>query len=74
MSDKFLDLKSGIGNQLIPLISMIRICDKFNFKVDRIDISSYSFDEDHKYQRESQDRYYRIKSGKTFIKYLKDRV
>ena len=33
MSDKFLDLKSGIGNQLIPLISMIRICDKFNFKL-----------------------------------------
>lgn len=33
MSDKFLELKSGIGNQLIPLISMIRICDKFNFKL-----------------------------------------
>ena len=41
------------------------ICGKFKFEPERIDISSYSFDEDHKYQRESQERYYRIKSGKT---------
>ena len=46
--------------------SIESICDKFNYDVDRIDISSYSFEEDHKYQRESQDRYYRIKSGKTY--------
>lgn len=46
--------------------SIKSICNKFNFEVDRIDISSYSFEEDHKYQRDSQDRYYRIQSGKTF--------
>ena len=33
---------------------------KFNFEIFRVDISSYSFNEDHKYQRESQDKYYRI--------------
>ena len=31
--NKYLYLQSGIGNQLIPLISMIRICDKYNFKL-----------------------------------------
>ena len=46
--------------------SIESICSEFKFEVNRIDISSYSFDEDHLYQRESQDRYYRIKSGKTF--------
>ena len=46
--------------------SIQSICNKFNFQVDRIDINSYSFKEDHRYQKESQDRYYRIKSGKTF--------
>ena len=46
--------------------SVEAICKKFNFEINRIDISSYSFQEDHRFQKESQDRYYRIKSGKTF--------
>ena len=45
--------------------SINNICKKFNFSVNRIDFASYSFENDHKYQRESQDRYYRIKSGKS---------
>ena len=45
--------------------SIEAICNKFNFEVLRLDVSSYSFNEDHKFQKESQDRYYRIKSGKT---------
>ena len=40
--------------------SIEAICKKFNFEIFRVDISSYSFNEDHKYQRESQDKYYRI--------------
>ena len=31
--NKYLYLQSGIGNQLIPLISMIRICDKYTMHV-----------------------------------------
>ena len=31
--NKYILLSSGIGNQLIPLISIIRICDKFNYKL-----------------------------------------
>ena len=46
--------------------SIESICKEFKFEVSRIDFNSYSFDEDHLYQRESQERYYRIKSGKTF--------
>ena len=45
--------------------SIEKICKKFNFEVNRIDISSYSFNEDHKFQTDSQNRYYRIQSGKT---------
>ena len=43
--------------------SILSICDRFNFKAERIDFCSYSFDEDHQAQRNSQNRYYRIKSG-----------
>jgi len=43
--------------------SIEAICNKFDFEVFRLDVSSYSFNEDHKFQKESQDRYYRIKSG-----------
>ena len=50
--------------------SIEAICKKFNFDLFRVDISSYSFDEDHKYQKQSQDKYYRINS-KNNIDYFK---
>ena len=56
--------------------SIEKICTKFNFEAFRIDTSSYTFDEDYKFQRDSKERYYRIKSGitidsfKQFIKKL----
>tara|TARA_B100001094_G_scaffold318573_1_gene362340 strand:- start:995 stop:1867 length:873 start_codon:yes stop_codon:yes gene_type:complete len=31
--NKYILLKSGIGNQLIPLISIMRMCNKFNYKL-----------------------------------------
>jgi len=46
--------------------SIEKISKKFNFEIDRIDTSSYTFDEDYKKQKESQDRYYKIQSGKNF--------
>ena len=46
--------------------SIEKICEKFNLEIFRIDFSSYSFEEDHRFQRESQDRYYRIQSGVTY--------
>lgn len=46
--------------------SIEMICKKFNFNINRIDKTSYSFREDHKFQKDSQDRYYRIQSGITF--------
>ena len=46
--------------------SIEKISKKFNFEVFKIDTSSYSFNEDYKLQKESQDRYYKIQSGKTF--------
>ena len=45
--------------------SIEKICARFNFEPFRIDTSSYTFDEDYKFQRDSKERYYRIKSGKT---------
>ena len=46
--------------------SIKEISSKYNFEIIRIDTSSYSFDEDYKLQKESQDRYYKIRSGKFF--------
>lgn len=42
--NKYLHLHSGIGNQLIPLISMMRVCNKFNYKLNIIcnKINSYN--------------------------------
>lgn len=45
--------------------SIEMICARFDFEPFRIDTSSYTFDEDYKFQRDSKERYYRIKSGKT---------
>ena len=46
--------------------SIEKISEKFNFEVFKIDTSSYSFNEDYKLQKQSQDRYYKIQSGTTF--------
>lgn len=46
--------------------SILSICEKFKFEAERLDISSYSFEEDHHAQRQSQNRYYRIQSRKSF--------
>lgn len=46
--------------------SIKKIGEKFNFDIVRIDTSSYSFVEDYKLQKESQDRYYNIQSGIIF--------
>tara|TARA_B110000444_G_C18414567_1_gene399598 strand:+ start:256 stop:588 length:333 start_codon:yes stop_codon:yes gene_type:complete len=46
--------------------SIEKISKKFNFEIYRIDTSSYSFNEDYKNQKKSQDRYYKIQSGTNF--------
>ena len=46
--------------------SIEKISNQFNFEIFRIDTSSYSFDEDYKLQKESQNRYYKIQSGITY--------
>ena len=46
--------------------SIEKISKKFNFEIFRIDTSSYSFNEDYKLQKASQDRYYKIRSNKNF--------
>ena len=43
-----------------------KISEKFNFEIFRLDTGSYSFNEDYKLQKESQDRYYKIQSSKSF--------
>ena len=44
-TNKYIFLKSGIGNQLIPLISIIRMCDKYDYKLNVIfeRIVAYNF-------------------------------
>ncbi len=53
--------------------SIEKISKKFDLEVIRVDTCSYSFLEDYKFQRESQERYYNIKSQVSFnfIKFLK---
>jgi len=46
--------------------SIEKISEKYNFDVFRIDTSMYSFNEDYRNQKKSQDRYYKIQSGSTF--------
>ena len=43
--NKYLFVKSGIGNQLIPLISLLRMCDKYDYKLNVIfnKIVAYNF-------------------------------
>ena len=46
--------------------SIKKISEKYDFDVFRIDTSMYSFNEDYRNQKKSQDRYYKIQSGSTF--------
>ena len=46
--------------------SIEKISEKYNFDIFRIDTSMYSFNEDYRNQKKSQDRYYKIQSGLTF--------
>lgn len=48
--------------------SIKKICEKYNFEIFKLDYSSYSFDMDHEYQRQSQSRYYDINSLISFSK------
>ena len=43
--NKYLYVKSGIGNQLIPFISLLRMCDKYDYKLNVIfeKIVAYNF-------------------------------
>ena len=44
--------------------SIEKISQKFNFDIFRIDTSSYTFEEDYNLQKESQNRYYKLKLNK----------
>ena len=43
--------------------SIEKICNQYSFEILKFDYSSYSFQEDHKYQRHSQNLYKKISSG-----------
>ena len=46
--------------------SIKKISEKYDFDVFRIDTSMYSFSEDYRNQKRSQDRYHKIRSGSLF--------
>jgi len=65
-SEKYFSNRPSDGPHLLFYTkkSIEKICAKFNFETFRIDTCSYTFDEDFRFTKDSNDRYYRIKSGK----------
>tara|TARA_B100001093_G_scaffold191663_1_gene184148 strand:+ start:58 stop:882 length:825 start_codon:yes stop_codon:yes gene_type:complete len=51
--------------------SFEQISKKFNFEIEHFDFSSYTFSQDHKYQRDSQNLYYKLNKKKLNFEIIK---
>ena len=54
--------------------SFEKIVKKYNFEIEHFHFSSYSFQQDHKYQKESQDLYYRLNNKNINFEKIKKKI